>query len=337
MVSFRCDYEEGACPEVMDRLIETNRVKTPGYGADLYCDSAKELIRRAAQCPEAEIYFTVGGTPTNAMTLAQLMRPYEAAVAADTGHINVHETGAVEACGHKVLTRPNVDGKLTPDALRSVVAEHTDYHMVKPRVAYISQPTEIGTLYSLAELSELRAACDEMGLLLYCDGARLASALTAEGNDVFLPDLARLCDAFYIGGTKCGALFGEALVFPDAKLARGFDFLRKQRGGLLAKGFLLGVQFEALMRDHVYEAVGRHENAMADKLRQGLKAKGHRLLSETHTNQVFPIFSNVEIARLKKDFGFYTSAAVNESESAIRLVTSWATEESDVEAFLAAL
>lgn len=337
MISFRCDYEEGACPEVLEALVKTNRVSTPGYGDDAYTGAAVEAIRRKAACPGAEVYFVMGGTPANAMVIAHALRPYEAAISADSGHINGHETGAVEATGHKVLTRPNVNGKLTPEAVREVAAEYIDEHVVKPALVYISQPTELGTLYTLAELKALRAVCDEYGLLLYCDGARLASALTAQGNDVELPDLARLCDAFYIGGTKCGALFGEAVVFSNATLGENFAYTRKQRGNLLAKGRLLGVQFGALMREGVYEKYGAHQNAMADKLRAGFAAKGLPMLAQTTTNQLFPVLENAQIERLSQRFAFHTWGKVDDSHTAIRLVTSWATQERDVDALLASL
>ena len=332
MISFRCDYEEGACPEVLEALVKTNRVSTPGYGDDAYTGAAVEAIRRKAACPGV-----MGGTPANAMVIAHALRPYEAAISADSGHINGHETGAVEATGHKVLTRPNVNGKLTPEAVREVAAEYVDEHVVKPALVYISQPTELGTLYTLAELKALRAVCDEYGLLLYCDGARLASALTAQGNDVELPDLAQLCDAFYIGGTKCGALFGEAVVFSNAALGENFAYTRKQRGNLLAKGRLLGVQFGALMREGVYEKYGAHQNAMADKLRAGFAAKGLPMLAQTTTNQLFPVLENAQIERLSQRFAFHTWGKVDDSHTAIRLVTSWATQERDVDALLASL
>jgi len=337
MISFRSDYEEGACAEVLDALVRSNYEKRPGYGEDVYCDRATEKIREKCGCPDAAVYYVVGGTPANMMTLAHALRPYEAAISADTGHINGHETGAVEATGHKILTVPHVDGKIYPDQIKGILAEYNMIHVVKPALVYISQPTELGTLYTLEELEALRKVCDENGLYLYCDGARLASALAAQGNDVTLPDLARLCDAFYIGGTKCAAMFGEALVFPNATLGEEFGYTRKQRGGLLAKGFLLGVQFDALMTDNVYEKYGAHQNARADKLREGLKAKGVQLLCDTVTNQVFPVFTHEKVAELEKQFGFHTWGAVGEDKMTIRLVTSWATKAEDVEAFLAAI
>ena len=337
MISFRSDYEEGACTEVLDALIKSNLVKTTGYGEDMYCDSAIARIREKCGCADADVYFVVGGTPANMMTIAHALRPYEAVISPDSGHINGHETGAVEATGHKILTAPNMDGKIYPEQVRSILAEHTDIHVTKAAMVYISQPTELGTLYTLAEIEALRKVCDENGLYLYCDGARLASALAAKGNDVQLPDLARLCDAFYIGGTKCAALFGEALVFPNKQLGRDFGYTRKQRGGLLAKGRLLGVQFDALMTDNTYEKYGTHQNAMADKLREGLKAKGVQLLCDTVTNQLFPVFTNEKVAELEQQFGFHTWGAVGEDKMTIRLVTSWATKAEDVEAFLAAV
>lgn len=337
MISFRCDYEEGACPEVLRRLVETNEERTPGYGEDAYCHSAAARIRQAADCPQAEIFFTVGGTPTNLMAIAHLLRPYEAVIAADTGHINTHETGAIEASGHKVIAVPGREGKLDAAQVSAAVAQHEDHHMVLPRMVYISQPTELGTLYSLAELQALRAACDEAGLYLYCDGARLNSALTARGNDVTLPDLAHLCDVFYIGGTKCGALFGEALVFSRPELAKGFAFTRKQRGGLLAKGRLLGVQFDALMQEGIYEKYGAHANAMADALRAGIRAQGYGFVCETATNQLFPVLPDAVMERMKEQFGFHQWGSAGQGYTAIRLVTSWMTRREDVDAFLQAL
>ncbi len=337
MISFRCDYEEGACPEVMNRLVETNLVRTPGYGEDAYCRRAAERIRRAAQCPQAEVFFTLGGTQTNLMVIAHLLRPYEAVIAAQTGHINTHETGAIESTGHKVVVCPGQEGKLTPEAVREAFAAHEDHHMVKPAMLYLSQPTELGTLYTRAELTALRQVCDELGLYLYADGARLSSALAARGNDVGLCDLATLCDAFYIGGTKCGALFGEALVFPRPQLAEGFAFTRKQRGGLLAKGRLLGVQFDALMEEGVYLKYGARQNALADRLREGVKQAGYRLLTETVTNQLFPVFPDPLIRALEREFSFHIWQRVRPGESAIRLVTSFSTEEEEVSAFLRAL
>lgn len=337
MISFRCDYEDGACPEVMEALLRTNGETTPGYGEDAHSAAAAARIRQWADCPEAEVFFTLGGTPTNAMTIAHLLRPYEAAIAAETGHINTHETGAVEATGHKVVTVPSADGKVLPEDVRAACAAHTDHHMVRPALLYLSQPTELGTLYSLEELAALRRVCDEEGLLLYCDGARLASALAARGNDVQVSDLARLCDAFYIGGTKCGALFGEALVFPKPALAQGFTYARKQRGGLLAKGRMLGVQFEALLAPGVYERIGAHENALADRLRQGIAAAGYGFVCQTRTNQLFPVFPDALVERLEADFGFHRWGAAGEGRTAVRLVTSWSTQAADVETFLRVL
>ena len=235
------------------------------------------------------------------------------------------------------MTVPSADGKVLPEDVRAACAVHTDHHMVRPALLYVSQPTELGTLYSLEELAALRRVCDEEGLLLYCDGARLASALAARGNDVQVSDLARLCDAFYIGGTKCGALFGEALVFPKPALAQGFAYARKQRGGLLAKGRMLGVQFEALLAPGVYERIGAHENALADRLRQGIAAAGYGFVCQTRTNQLFPVFPDALVERLEADFGFHRWGAAGEGRTAVRLVTSWSTQAADVEAFLRAL
>ena len=277
----------------------------------------------------------MGGTQTNATAIAAFLRPYEAAVAAASGHICVHETGAIEATGHKCIACPAVNGKLTPDAVRAAVAAHPDEHMVKPKLVYISQTTEIGTLYSLEEVEALRAVCDELGLWLYLDGARLACGLAAGGPS--LQDLGRLCDAFYIGGTKNGALFGEALVILNDALKPDFRYNIKQRGGMLAKGWLLGIQFEQLFQEGRYVALGAHANAMALKLKAGIAALGYPFFCDSITNQQFPIFPDGVMEALKPDFDFEFSSKPDAGHTCVRLVTSWATPESNVDAFLEAL
>ncbi len=340
MYNFRNDYSEGAHPKVLDALVRTNFEATAGYGEDEYCMAAAQAVRTRFACPDADVHFLVGGTQTNYTAITAFLRPWEAVIAADTGHIAVHETGAVEARGHKVLTVPNVDGKVTPKALEDIYLEHTIAnigHMVHPRMLYISDTTELGTIYTKAELTALRDMCDRLGLYLYLDGARLASALTAEGNDLTPEDLPRLFDAFTLGGTKCGLLFGECLVITNPALMPNFRYCLKQCGGMLAKGRLLGVQFLALLEEDLFLKLGRHENEMAVKLTQGLLEAGYPLYAQGPTNQVFPIFHKDLIQRLEQDFTFEFIARIDKDHDAIRFVTSWATQPETVDALLNAL
>lgn len=333
---FRNDYGEGAHPKILEALCAANLDHTAGYGTDSYCARAREAIRREAACPGAEIYFIPGGTQTNLLLIGHALRPYEAVMAAATGHINVHETGAVEATGHKVLTCEAADGKLTPALLAGLYSRHADHHMVKPRMVYISDSTELGTVYKRAELAALRAFCDERSLLLFLDGARLSSGLTADGSDLTLADLSRLTDCFYIGGTKSGALFGEALVLINDDLKRDFAYSVKQRGALFAKGRLLGIQFLTLFTDGLFYQIGRRENELALLLKRGIAERGYRFLTDSPSNQQFPILPDQVAAALARDFEFEIERRF-QGETCIRLVTSWATEEADVEAFLQAL
>lgn len=337
MHSFRNDYSEGAHPAILEALTETNLTQTVGYCLDPHCAAAADTIRRLTAAPEADVHFLVGGTQVNLITIAAHLAPYEAVIAAHTGHVNVHETGAIEATGHKVCTAYAPDGKLTPELVESVLAQHNGTeHMVAPRLVYISDTTEIGTIYTKAELAALRRCCDSHGLFLYLDGARLGSALTAEGNDLTLPDLAALTDAFTIGGTKNGALFGEALI-----LARPHDHFRwhmKQRGAVLAKGRLLGIQFEALLKDGLYFDLGRHANALAVRLRDGMAALGVPFPVPSPSNQQFPVLPNGAVAALEaKGYGFEADHAVDEEHTCVRFVTSWATPPEAVEQLLADL
>lgn len=333
MYSFRNDYSEGAHPKVLEALTETNLTQTVGYGLDPFCEEAAITIRRLCNAPEADVHFLVGGTQVNLITIAAHLRPYEAAIAAHTGHINVHETGAIEAAGHKVCTAYSPDGKLTPELVESVLRAHSTEHMVFPRLVYISDTTEIGTVYTKVELTALRRCCDDYGLFLYLDGARLGSALTAEGNDLTLPDLAALTDAFTIGGTKNGALFGEALIL--AKPHQHFRWYMKQRGGVLAKGRLLGIQFQALLSDGLYFDLARHANAMGIRLRDGMAALGVPFPVPSPSNQQFPVLPNGVIAALEaKGYQFETDHPVDEAHTCVRFVTSWATPESAVEELL---
>ena len=337
MHSFRNDYSEGAHPAILEALTETNLTQTVGYCLDPHCAAAADTIRRLTAAPEADVHFLVGGTQVNLITIAAHLAPYEAVIAAHTGHVNVHETGAIEATGHKVCTAYAPDGKLTPELVESVLAQHNGTeHMVAPKLVYISDTTEIGTIYTRAELAALRRCCDSHGLFLYLDGARLGSALTAEGNDLTLPDLAALTDAFTIGGTKNGALFGEALI-----LARPHDHFRwhmKQRGAVLAKGRLLGIQFEALLKDGLYFDLARHANALAVRLRDGMAALGVPFPVPPPSNQQFPVLPNGAVAALEaKGYGFEADHAVDEEHTCVRFVTSWATPPEAVEQLLADL
>ncbi|MDY6095747.1 MAG: aminotransferase class I/II-fold pyridoxal phosphate-dependent enzyme [Oscillospiraceae bacterium] len=340
MIYFRNDYSEGAHPKVLQALVETNLVSTPGYGCDEYCACARELLRERFACPNADVHFLVGGTQTNLTAAAAFLRPWEAVIAADTGHIAVHETGAIEATGHKVYVVPGVDGKLAPDAIRTAVRDHqtgTEEHMVLPRMVYVSDSTELGTIYTRAELQALSDTCHELGLYLYLDGARMAMALTAQGNDLVPEDFAQLCDAFYLGGTKNALLFGEALVIVNNALKPYFRNVMKQHGGMLAKGRLLGVQFAAILQDDLWLQTARHANELAQRLAAALTAMGVPLYAASPTNQVFPIFTNAQVEALRQNFSFEFIARVDENHSAIRFVTSWATRPEDVETLLEAV
>ena len=331
MYSFRNDYSEGAHPKVLKALTETNFEQTRGYGLDPRCRAAADLIRKLCAAPEADVHFLTGGTQANLVTIEGLLKPYEAVIAAHTGHINVHETGAIEGTGRKVIAVPSPDGKVTPAMVDSVAELGADEHVVKPAMVYVSNTTETGTVYSVAELRELRKCCDRHGLLLFLDGARLGSAMAC--GDVTLPDLAALTDAFYIGGTKNGALFGEALVL--AKPRADFRWYMKRRGGMLAKGRLLGVQFQALLEDDTYLSAARHANELALRLRDGVAALGFPLPVESPSNQQFPVFPNEVVAQLQgMGYEFEIDHIVDATHTQIRLVTSWATPEQAVEDFL---
>ena len=335
MYSFRNDYSEGAHPRVLQALVDTNLEQTRGYGLDPRCAAAAELIRTQCAAPQADVHFLVGGTQANLVVINAFLQSYEAVIAADTGHVNVHETGAIEATGHKVCVAHSPDGKLTPALVESVLNAHSTEHMVLPRMVYVSDTTEIGTIYTKAELTALRRCCEKHGLYLFLDGARLASALTAPGNDLTLPDLAALTDVFYLGGTKNGALFGEAVVLTNEAVKEHFRWHMKQRGGMLAKGRLLGVQFHALLENGLYLEVGSHANAMAARLHEGVSALGYSFPVESPSNQQFPILPNTVVDELQAlGYEFEIDHAVDASNTCIRLVTSWATPEAAVEQFL---
>ncbi len=336
MYRFTNDYSEGAYPRILEALATTNLEGNFGYSNDPHSEHARQMIRAAIGQPEAAVHLLVGGTQTNAACLCAFLRPHEAAIAAASGHICVHETGAIEATGHKCIAMPAAPGgKLTPQAVREACAAHPDEHMVKPRLVYVSNTTETGGVYTTAELEELRAVCDELGLYLYLDGARLASALAAGGAS--LTDLGRLCDAFYIGGTKNGALFGEAVCIVNPALQPDFRYIIKQRGGMLAKGWLLGIQFEELFTGGLYLEGGRHANALALRLKEGIAALGYGFGSDSISNQQFPILPNHILDQLKEDFHWEVTSRPDGENTEIRLVTSWATKPEAVDAFLTAL
>lgn len=341
MLAFECDYAEGAHPLILRRLMETNLEQQPGYGADAYCAAAKEKLRTACEAPQADVYFLSGGTQTNQTVISGMLRPYEGVIAAATGHISGHEAGAIEATGHKVLPIPHQDGKLSAQRLKVYLnefyANESHAHMVFPGMVYISHPTEYGTLYTHKELEDLSAVCREYRLPLFLDGARLGYGLVSPGTDVTLPEIARLCDVFYVGGTKVGALCGEAVVFPRGNAPEHFMTMIKQRGALLAKGRLLGVQFDTLFTDGLYFEISRHAIAMAELLRAALKEKGYRFFIESPTNQIFVIMENERIRELREKVRFEFWERYDENHTVMRFATSWATAPEDVETLIGLL
>ncbi|NLL78434.1 MAG: aminotransferase class I/II-fold pyridoxal phosphate-dependent enzyme [Clostridiales bacterium] len=337
-ILFQCDYNEGAHPRILDRLVQTNMEQTPGYGEDIYCQRAAELICKKCQDDTLAVHFMVGGTQTNATVIDAALRSHQGVICADTGHINVHETGAVEAMGHKVLALPCRDGKLTAEQVEKTCLAHGDNeHMVQPKMVYISNPTELGTIYTRAELEELSAVCRKYDLILFLDGARLGYGLAAADNELDLPLIASCCDVFYIGGTKAGALFGEAVVIRNEALKRDFRYYMKQKGGLLAKGRLLGIQFITLFEDGLYEELSEHAIRMADELRAVLEELNYPFLVKNGTNQLFPILPDEELNRLAEDFEFNYEQKTDETHHAVRFCTSWATREENVEKLKEAL
>lgn len=328
------DYSEGVHPAILDLMTRTNISQEEGYGNDTLSREAESLLKMAIKNPRATVHLISGGTQTNMIALASLMKPYESVIAAQTAHINVHETGAIEATGHKIEIIQSADGKLTADKIQAMVDEHTDEHMVKPRVVFISNSTEVGTIYKKVELEALAQVCRKNNLILYLDGARLGSGLCSREADITLPDLARLVDIFYIGGTKNGALLGEALIINNPELQPCFRYHLKQRGALIAKGRILGAQFVGLFRDNLYFDLARHANAMAENLTRAIQDLGFQFLALSTTNQIFPILPNKLIAELQKDYGFYIWAKVDAENSAIRLVTSWATPKECIDEFI---
>ena len=341
MKRFDSDYLEGCLPEILHRLGETNLEQSVGYGEDAHCAAAREKIRAAVGRPDADVHFLVGGTQTNVTVISSLLKPYQGVVCAESGHINVHETGAVEHSGHKVMALPATAGKITAAQVEEAFASHRDdanhEHMVQPGMVYISFPTEMGTLYSKDELTAISAVCRRWQRPLFVDGARLGYGLASPLCDLTLPELASLVDVFYIGGTKQGALFGEAVVFCNPALAHEFRYHIKQNGGMLAKGRLLGIQFETLFTDGLYLKAARHAIDEAFRLRDGLRAKGYRFLCDSPTNQQFPILEDAQIEALRAEFGFEFWQRIDATHSAVRFCTSWATRPEAMDALLAAL
>ncbi len=341
MVSLECDYNNGACPEILRRLLETNSEPLPGYGSDRYTEIAKEKIRAACGCPDSDVELLTGGTQTNAIVISTLLREHEGVIAADTGHVSAHEAGAIEYTGHKVITLPGINGKLPADALRRYLEgfyrDSSREHMVWPGMVYISYPTEYGTLYTKAELQALAEICREYGIPLYLDGARLGYGLMSPEADLTLPELAAICDVFYIGGTKVGALCGEAVVFSRAPEPQHFLNAVKKRGALLAKGRLLGIQFDALFTDDLYFRLGKHGIETAQKLKAILKAKGIPFFLETPTNQQFILLEDKQLEKLSKSVTSCYWEKPDPEHTVVRLATSWATTEEDLKALEQAL
>lgn len=335
MIKFDCDYLEGTHPKILEALVKTNMEQTVGYGMDDYCSKAKQLIKEACDAPEADVHLLVGGTQTNALVISSALRPYQGVVAVESGHINVHEAGAIEATGHKVLALPTEDGKMRADVLENYCAEYwsdvTKEHIVQPAMLYISQPTESGMVYTKAELLELRKVCDKYSLTFFVDGARLIYSLVNTNTDVKLPDLAKICDVFYIGGTKAGLLFGEAVVITNDAIKKDFRNMMKRAGAMLSKGRLLGVQFSELFTDKLYLEISAHAMKCADEIHDIFADAGFDFLYNSPTNQLFPIIEDSLQEKLSEEFSFEFWKRVDEKRSAVRFCSSWATKEENIE------
>lgn len=334
---FHNDYNQMCNEQILNKLTHDSCMQMPGYGTDDHCKKAAQLICNAVEDENAAVHFLVGGTQTNLTVISAALRPHQAVIAPDSAHINEHETGAIEATGHKIIQLPHNDGKITAEQISNVVQAHyagaaPTEHMAQPKLVYISFPTEYGTLYSYKELSEIRKTCDKYGLYLYVDGARLGYGLSAKDNDVTLPMLHRLCDAFYIGGTKLGAMFGEAVVIRNMDINNDFRYIIKQHGGMLAKGWLIGIQFEAMFENNLYFEIGKQADVHADKIRNTLKSLNYPLNYCNSTNQVFTTIPDTVLAELEKDFTYTFWRRSSEEESLVRFCTSWATKTEDVDA-----
>ena len=335
MIRFDCDYLEGAHPKIIEKLVETNMEQTAGYGCDPHCERAKELIKKACSAPDSDVHFLVGGTQTNTAVISSTLRIHQGVISAESGHINVHESGAIEATGHKVIALPSSDGKLTAKQIEDCFnSHHNDLcreHMVQPGMVYISLPTEGGTVYTKKELEDIYSVCKKADLYLYIDGARLGYALASEGCDLTLIDVAANCDIFYIGGTKVGALFGEALVINNNILKKDFRYVIKQKGGLLAKGRLLGIQFETLFEDGLYFEISAHAIECAKRIHNIFKSNGYDFLFDSTTNQQFPIISDDKLKIIGKEFTYDYWCALPDGKSGVRFCSSWATTKENLD------
>ena len=335
MKYFNCDYNEGAYPPILKRMNETNMCQSIGYSEDEYCEEARNIIRGLCGAPDAAVHFLVGGTQANLTVISAALRSHQGVISASTGHINVHETGAIEATGHKVLSVNTEDGLLTAEMVEKVCHDHfvdeAFEHMVQPGMVYISSPSELGTIYTRKALTDLRAVCDKYGLLLYLDGARLGYGMADRANDIDLPFLYKVCDVFYIGGTKQGALMGEAVVIRNETLKKDFRYMIKQRGGMFAKGRLLGIQFLELFRDGAYFKLAEHADRLADDVRKAFADKGYRFLVQSGTNQIFVIVPNDAMEKLNKKYVSSNNGPYDEKHTVLRFCTSWATNPADVE------
>ena len=338
MLRFECDYAEGAHPRILERLVKTNDEQTPGYGEDDYCDTARKIIRLACGENNMDVHFLVGGTQANATVIGSALRPYQGVVCAQSGHIAVHESGAIEATGHKVITIPSENGKISGAQVRALVDEHwndsTHEHTPQPAMVYISQPTETGLVYTKRELTELKRVCTEKKLYLYVDGARLGYALAADSCDLYMADMAKLCDVFYIGGTKVGAMFGEAVCIVNDQLKRDFRYNIKQHGGMLAKGRFLGLQFDTLFRDGLYLQISKKAVSQAMRIKEAFQSSGCHFLYDSPTNQQFPIVNSMVLTELSKNYSFAVWQKMPGDFTAIRFVTSWATKDSAVDSLV---
>lgn len=332
MHSFKNDYSEIAHPKILERMMHLGLEKNIGYGEDEHSEKAKDYIKKHLKRDDVDIHFIPGGTQTNLLAISSMLRPYQAVISADTGHINVHETGAIEATGHKILTIENEDGKITIDGIQEVLDFHTGENMVMPKMVYLSNSTELGTLYTRDELIRIREYCVKNDLISFMDGARLGSALMSKDNDLDLYEISNLVDAFYIGGTKNGAMLGEAFIITNERYKADFRYMIKQRGAMLAKGFITGIQFEVLFEDDLFFELASTANHMAERLADTIKKNGYKLYVKNFTNQVFSIFPNEIIEKMSKEFLFEEEKKIDENNTAIRFVTSWATGESSIEA-----
>lgn len=335
MIKFDNDYSEGAHPKIIERLSQTNLEQTAGYGEDIYCQRAIQIIKDKCENQNIDIHFFVGGTQANLTVISAALRPHQGAVTVKSGHINIHETGAIESCGHKVISLDSCDGKIKAEQIQNIYDEHYNdeatEHMVQPKLVYISNPTELGTIYSKKELEKISTTCHKNNMYLFVDGARLGYGLTAPTNDLDLPTITNLCDIFYIGGTKVGALFGEAVIIKNEILKEDFRYIIKQKGALLAKGRLLGLQFETLFENDLYFKISQHAIDMAILLKNAFKDKGYAFQTDSFTNQQFPIIPDKHLEILKKKYEYSYLKRIDDTHSAVRFCTSWATKKENVD------